>query len=151
MKKQLLKKLSAFIVVVMMFSATITNAQWVSKASGFSAPYRGIAQLFAVNKDVAWGSAYDGLCVFCAPITEFTRTIDGGKHWTPGNISAFPNDYLLGLAPVTKNIAYAITTNASLTVNRILKTNDGGATWTAQRTLGGGWVLNDIHFFNALD
>lgn len=151
MKKNLLNKLSAFIVVVMMFSATSTNAQWVSKASGFSAPYRGIAQLFAVNTDVAWGSAYDGLCTFCAPITEFTRTIDGGKHWTTGNISAFPNDHLLGLSPITKNIAYAITTNSSLTVNRILKTNDGGATWTTQRTLGGGRVLNDIHFFNALD
>ena len=152
MKKNLLKKISAFILIIIgLFSVSISNAQWVDKASGFSTPYRGIAELFAVNKDVAWGSAYDGLCAFCAPITEFTRTIDGGKHWTSGNISAFPNDYLLGLAPVTKDIAYAITTNSALTVNRILKTDDGGASWIAQRTLGGGWVLNDIHFFNSLD
>ena len=126
-----------------------TNAQWTSQASGFSTPNRGCEIVTAINKKVSWAEAYEGGCPFCSPITEFTRTTDGGENWVAGSITEYPDDYLLGLFPVTKDVAYAITVDYSLSNERILKTKDGGTTWTLQNTSA--WLYNVIYFFNKQD
>src|SRR4051812_4060487 len=106
MKINLLKKNCPFILItIWMFSVTLTNAKWVNKASHFTTANRGINEMIAVNSKVAWAIAYDGGNAFGAPITEFTRTTDGGKTWRSGSISNLPEDYLIGIAPISENIA----------------------------------------------
>ena len=152
---QLLSRCIGMILIIA-FSCTyqFADAQWSSKSSSFSSPHRGIMEMIAVNSKVAWAIAYDGTNAFGTPINEFTRTTDGGQTWTSGSISNLPDDYLIGLAPVSASLAYAstlYTLDEGETFNgRILKTTDGGITWTQQTTADGtGIFFDDIWFFNA--
>src|SRR6059058_835055 len=144
-----MKKIITLILCVAT-SSMLSQAQWKSKASGFTVPERGICEMIAVNKNAAWAMAFDKFNPFGAPITEFTRTVDGGNHWIPGTISTLPTDYLIGIAPVTENLCYAITVDAYIRYSKILKTTDGGGTWTVQLSyLYDNGFFGDIFFFNA--
>jgi hypothetical protein len=146
-----MKKIITLIICVAT-CGTFSQAQWKSEASGFTTPERGLCEMIAVSKNAAWGMAYDKFNPFGAPITEFTRTVDGGNHWTPGTITTLPTDYLIGIAPVTENLCYAITVDAAIQYSKILKTTDGGLTWTVQLSyLYQNGFFGDIYFFNATD
>src|SRR6185295_9029906 len=99
------------LMTLLAICSTSLQAQWVSKASGFSTPQRGINELIAVNSNVAWAADYDAVNPISAPITEFTITTDGGKHWMAGSISEFPDYYLLGIAPLSATLCYASISN----------------------------------------
>ena len=155
MKKLFSKNFYTLILIIIgMFSATILNAQWLNKASNFHTPNRGIFEMIAVGNDVAWAAAYDGTNPLSAPINEFTRTTDGGNHWTAGSISAFPDFYLVGIAPVSATLCYASIANLDNGNAKIVKTTNGGATWTEQLNYDFGASFTffaDIYFFNAND
>src|SRR5689334_15122118 len=107
MKTKMTKKIFSFIVLFaigMMFSFTL-SAQWLTKSSGFATPLRGIDEMIAVNSNVVWAIAYDSTDPL-APLHEFTRSTDGGKHWIAGSISAFPDYILVGIAPVSATSCY---------------------------------------------
>ncbi|MEO8088069.1 MAG: YCF48-related protein, partial [Bacteroidota bacterium] len=153
MKTTITKKLYAFILIIIgMFSATIANAQWLTKASGLVAPQRGIQEMIAVNSNVVWAMAYDSNDPEGPPLTEFTRSTDGGKHWTAGSITAFPDYILIGIAPVSGTKCYGSIFSLDNTNAKIVKTTDGGATWTEQLNydfnVSFGFFGN-IYFFNA--
>ncbi|HYV92905.1 MAG TPA: T9SS type A sorting domain-containing protein [Chitinophagales bacterium] len=141
------------LMTLLAICSTSLQAQWVSKASGFSTPQRGINELIAVNSNVAWAADYDAVNPISAPITEFTITTDGGKHWMAGSISEFPDYYLLGIAPLSATLCYASISNLDNGNAKVVKTSDGGATWTAQLNydfLPGNFnFFSDIYFFNA--
>jgi hypothetical protein len=148
-----MKKIKTILVVLALCAINqMSNAQWVSKASGFATPQRGINELIAINSKVAWAAAYDAVNPISAPITEFTITTDGGKHWTAGSISEFPDYYLIGTAPLSATLCYASISNLD-GIAKVVKTTDGGATWTAQLNydFGAGEFafFADIYFFNA--
>ncbi|MCW3116169.1 MAG: hypothetical protein JWM28_251, partial [Chitinophagaceae bacterium] len=129
-----------------------TDAQWQNKASGFSTPQRGIVELIAVGNSVVWGIAGDAVNPISAPIHEFTRTTDGGNHWTSGNINAFPDFYLVGIAPLNATLCYASIANFDNGNAKIVKTIDGGITWTEQQNYDFGESFSffaDIYFFNS--
>src|SRR6185503_19324600 len=112
MKKIIKKKLSALILIsVGIFSTMILNGQWQNKASNFHTQNRGIFEMIAVGSDVAWAVAYDGNIPITAPVNDFTRTTDGGNHWTAGSISAFADFDLVGIAPVSAALCYATIAN----------------------------------------
>ena len=155
MKKIIEKKLSAFILTTLgIFSAMIINAQWQNKASNFHTQNRGIFEMIAVGSDVAWAVAYDGNIPITAPVNDFTRTTDGGNHWTAGSISAFSDYDLVGIAPVSATVCYGSITNFANNNSKIVKTTDGGATWLEQFNYDFGVSFGffaDIYFFNAND
>src|SRR5437762_140351 len=132
MKSLLSKKLYAFILLVVgMFSQTITNAQWTSEASNFSQPQKGFAEMIAVNSQVAWGLAYERnhAFEFNHPQTDFTRTIDGGNSWKVGNISSMPDQFSVGMEPQSGATAYILLSDTNF-IGKVMKTTDGGITWT---------------------
>jgi Secretion system C-terminal sorting domain/Photosynthesis system II assembly factor YCF48 len=132
----------------------IINAQWQNKASGFTTPNRGIFEMIAIGNDVAWAVAYDGTSPITAPVNDFTRTTDGGNHWTAGSISAFPDFDLVGIAPVSATLCYASIANLGNGNAKIVKTTNGGATWVEQLNYDFGASFGffaDIYFFNAND
>ncbi|MFI5219409.1 MAG: T9SS type A sorting domain-containing protein [Bacteroidia bacterium] len=149
MKKQLTKKVTTFII--MMFSITLTSAQWVSKAAGMpSSPQLGINEMIAVNSQVAWGFAYERNNAFVNPLTNFTRTIDGGKHWIAGNISSQPDQFIVGLAPLSASTAYVVSSDINFS-GKVLKTTNGGVTWTQLNVAPFPMFYENIYFFNAND
>ena len=142
-----------FLMIIGILFTTITNAQWQNKASGFSTPQRGIVELIAVGNNVVWGIASDAVnpIYLVAPFTDFTRTIDGGKNWTAGNINAFPDFFIAGIAPLSATVCYASLANFENGIAKIVKTTDGGITWTEQLNYDFGVSFSffaDIYFFN---
>src|SRR4051812_1960250 len=74
-------------------------AQWTSEASNFPQPQKGFTEMIAVNSQVAWGLAYERNHAFVNPMTDFTRTTDGGNTWIAGNISSMPDQFIVGMEP----------------------------------------------------
>ncbi len=130
---------------------TVRNSEWITQASAFPKPSRGISHIYAVDSLVVWATAYDALNVN-SPIQEFTRTIDGGKTWSSGSI---PN--CSGLVPsmifaLNANTAYCPMFWKSGTNQKgIYVTTDGGTTWYRQATAtfsDPASFPNLVHFFD---
>jgi photosystem II stability/assembly factor-like uncharacterized protein len=138
------------LMTLLAICSTSLQAQWVSKASGFTTPGKGLLELIAVDSKVAWANNYDPNNP--PPINEFTRTTDGGKHWTAGSITAFPAYTLVGIAPISATKCYGSITNFDNGNAKVVKTTDGGITWTEQLNYDFGESFGffaDIYFFNA--
>ena len=141
-----------FIIVSCMMSQFI-NAQWQKKASGFTIPQSSVYELIAVGNNVAWGISGPTLNSFNnGPFHEFTRTIDGGNHWTAGSITAFPEFTLVGIAPLSATLCYGSLANFDNGITKVVKTTDGGIIWTEILNYDYGQPFSffaDIYFFNA--
>ncbi len=128
-------------------------SEWDLKASGFSNASRGLKYMHAVNKDVVWATAYDGLNS-SNYIQEFTKTTDGGSTWTPGIINN-----CTGLEPAmvfafSKDTAYVPMYVQTGSNQGIYVTRDGGTTWSRQSTASfsnASSFPNVVHFFNRND
>jgi photosystem II stability/assembly factor-like uncharacterized protein len=150
MKTTTVKKFYAFIMMSMMFSFN-ANAQWLSKASHFPTPQQGIQEMIAVDANVVWAMGYDSNDPLSVT-TQFTRTTDGGNHWTAGSMTAFPDWILVGIAPVSGTVCYATIFSLDNTIAKIVKTINGGATWTEKLSYDFGVPITffgDVYFFNA--
>jgi len=100
-----------------------------------------------------WATAYDG------PnptnyIREFTKTTNGGTTWWPGTIT-FTNSTNYGVSNIfamSDMICYACLFPISGTGGKIVKTTNGGISWTEQTTADftGSWA-DFVHFFNTND
>jgi photosystem II stability/assembly factor-like uncharacterized protein len=152
MKSQI--KILKTIILILALCATnqLSNAQWLTKASGFAAPQRGIQEMIAVNSNVLWALGYDSNDPTGTPLTDFTRTTDGGKNWTAGSMTAFPGYILIGIAPVSETTCYGSIFTFDNNIAKIVKTTDGGVTWTEKLSYDFGVSFGffaDIYFFNA--
>jgi photosystem II stability/assembly factor-like uncharacterized protein len=146
-KKPFAKKIYAFIIP-MVFFISLSNAQWLSKPAGFSGrPQKGIDEMIAVDANTAWALAYERNKAFLNPMTDFTRTIDGGNHWIEGNISAFPDQVIVGIAPLSATKAYVISCDENF-VGKVLKTMNGGITWSQLNVAPYPMFYQNIYFFN---
>lgn len=110
----------------------ICEAQWTEQATGFTSTSRGIRSLCAVDTNVVWATAYDGVTP-TNEIQEFTRTIDGGNTWTPGAITGYTGWGLSMICAVNASKAWIPAWNPA-GGGVILYTSDGGLTWTPQTT-----------------
>lgn len=141
-------------IFILLLMCVHTFAQtWLTQATGFTAPSRGITNVSIVNPNVVWASAYDGSGAN-AIVHDFTRTLNGGTTWTPGvynapGISGFSTAQLFAL---NQDTAWVIMYNGTAGGGKVIRTNDGGANWfvqpTAAFTAPAGFG-NVIHFFNA--
>jgi len=148
MKKVLL---SAVLIIVL---STLSHAQWVMQASGFPNESTGAFYISVVNKDIVWISARDGLN---APYisNEFSRTVDGGVTWVPGQVIPGVAKYdISNISAVNADTAWADIYRADSAQDShcgIYKTTDGGVTWFQQFSIqpGTGSFANNVHFWNA--
>src|SRR5215212_8907995 len=113
MKKSIQKFLLLAFLLVGIFSIAPTQAQWTPKASNILRPRYGLLELIAVGDNVAWGIGGDAFNPVweVPPSSDFTRTTDGGNHWTAGNVGAFPGYTLVGIAPLSATLCYGSLAN----------------------------------------
>ena len=132
-----------------------TPSAWIKQNTGFTSVSRGIDQICIINPYIVWAKAYDG-SGSNTNICEFTKTINGGSSWTPGTISftGSTNYGVSNIFPLSDTVCYACmfpypTTG---TGGKIVKTTNGGTTWTIQATatFTGSWA-DFVHFFNGND
>ena len=126
---------------------------WVKQASAFATKSRGIRHISAVSNDIAWAVAYDGSGNDTATVRDFTKTIDGGLIWTSGTVNAantkgLESAMITAISEATAWIALYDGTNGG---GKIVKTADGGSTWTSQSTAefsAPNGFPNVIHFWD---
>lgn len=135
------------------FPVTIGINNWSPQVSGFSYGNR-VQYIDAVDSLVAWATSYDGSLQDNYLKQKFTRTINGGKIWTPGIITN-----TVGLLPsmifaLNADIAYCpMYLNFAWLVNPvgIYVTRDRGLTWSRQTSAlfdNKASFPNVVHFFN---
>ncbi|MFA6950518.1 MAG: T9SS type A sorting domain-containing protein [Lentimicrobiaceae bacterium] len=145
-----MKKLFTLLALVAICSTSM--AQWLPQASGFTAASRGIQYMDAVDGQVVWATAYDGAAK-SATINEFTRTINGGDLWTPGQVKG-GNTYGIGnICGISGDIAYVTLFNGVGNQDNtcgIYKTSDGGTTWVQLpgALQGSASFANNVYFWN---
>lgn len=135
-----------------------TCAGWNVQATGFSAVSRGINDINIVNQNIAWAVAYDGSGA-AATIREYTKTTNGGTSWTPGVINNTGLGTSYGLANIhayNADTAWAsiYPTTATVTLQGVYYTTNGGTTWTRQAGASFSTstsFINVVHFFNKND
>ncbi|MEN8120630.1 MAG: T9SS type A sorting domain-containing protein, partial [Bacteroidota bacterium] len=93
-----------------------------------------IQYISAIDKRTAWAVASDG-SGSNAKVKDFTRTIDGGNLWVSGTINAAnTTDYSSSMiCAIDENTAWVPLFGPS-GGGMIVKTNNGGETWTEQPT-----------------
>ena len=128
---------------------------WIIQNSGFSQASRGINYISIVDQNIVWSTAYDGSGT-AANIQQFTKTLDGGNTWTPGNINV--GNTSLGISmikAISGTTAWlAAYPNTAGQLGGIWKTINGGSTWTKQTTAtfsNASSFTNIVHFWNAND
>ena len=101
---------------------------WIVQASGFTTPSRGIHYMCAVDSNIVWATGYDG-SAGGATINEFTKTVNGGDLWVPGEVLG-GNTYGLGnICAIDGNNAWVAVYKGSGSQDNncgIYKTTDGG-------------------------
>ncbi len=138
------------LAILLTFNISVLCAQWVPQTSNITPGYF-VQFIDAVNSNVCWGLVADPLSQSTA-VQEFTRTIDGGTNWSGGGISN-----AAGLAPssicaIGEDTAWVAMFNPSGGAGAILKTEDGGFTWTPQPTAAftaSGNFPNMVYFWDA--
>lgn len=107
--------------------------------------------MHVVDTNVVWATAYDGVTTTNL-IQEFTRTTNGGTNWTSGIISGYTDYGLSMICAVDTQTAWIPAYNSTSGGGLILKTIDGGASWTHQATAtftGPDGFPNVVYFWNA--
>jgi hypothetical protein len=144
-----MKKLLLFINLTIV-SSLIAQNQWDVQNTGFSTANRGIQSISAVNDSVVWAIAYDGTTA-AAAVQEFTKTMNGGITWTPGSISNAAGFTASSIFALDANNAW-VAMYGTAGGGRILKTTNGGTSWTHQSTAtftAPNGFANWVYFFNA--
>lgn len=110
--------------------ANVGLSEWIKQNSGFATASRGIQYIHAVTSDIVWATAYDGSGT-AATTNEFTRTIDGGTTWIPGQVLGGAVYGLGNICALDGNIAYADVYAKTTQDNTcgVYKTTNGGTTW----------------------
>ncbi|MBG0792239.1 hypothetical protein IYY11_01955 [Methylocystis sp. H62] len=86
------------------------------------------------------------------PTQRLLHTKDGGASWSlVANLPAGAPPAICGLSVVDANTIYASGTNFPDQPTAVIKTTDGGASWTAIDMSAHAAILVDIYFKNALE
>ncbi|MEA3447795.1 MAG: S8 family serine peptidase, partial [Bacteroidota bacterium] len=124
------------------------ESAWIKQNTGFTSPYRGIFQIAIANMNSAWTLTYDG--TGGSITSDFSRTSDGGEHWTADTIEA-PSNLAPGCITAIDSLNAWV---AMYDVNGgggIYHTSDGGENWAEQPTAafdGTASFPNVVHMFN---
>lgn len=119
----------------LLWSGFVAQAQWVTQPIPFVEPEAITLRLDAVDATTAWtvGISPDQ---YFAP--QVARTTNGGQTWTLGHLPLLTTaeEDVYGLSAVSASTAWVVTAvhlaSPSGITGRILRTTDGGQTWTRQ-------------------
>jgi hypothetical protein len=107
---------------------------WITQNTGM-AESRGITDMFAVDANIVWCAAYDGVTPTNA-CQDFCKTANGGTTWTPGTITGATGTSIANVVAIDANTAWAINYYPSGTGTKdgVYKTTNGGTSWVQQTT-----------------
>ncbi len=146
-----MKKVVCLIIALVAISA-FTKAQWVEQATGFTTADRGLDFVDIVNPNVVWALAYDG-SGGGQTINEFTRTVNAGTLWTPGQVLGGTTYGLGCISAISDQVAWVTLYNKATQDNTcgVYKTVDGGTTWTHMTGAlqGSASFPDNVHFWDA--
>lgn len=136
-------------------SGFTAQAQWVNQPITFANPVQGVVAVDAVDASTAWaiGDVLDGN--YLAP--QVARTTNGGQAWVVSNlpVNAAVREIVTGLSAPTPTTAWITTVRIDGAGGRVLRTSDGGQTWT---TIGANSIFtsansypNFVHFYSATE
>jgi photosystem II stability/assembly factor-like uncharacterized protein len=98
-------------------------------------------------RSVGFANATTGWVGTLTPTLRLLHTSDGGANWQPvTNLPAGAPPAICGISVVDANTVYASGTNFPDLPAAIIKTTNGGATWTAIDMSAHAAILVDIHF-----
>ncbi len=110
-----------------------SQAQWQSQSTAFADSLRGIKHIWAVDNNIVWAVAYDATPNDSA-IQEFTKTINGGSLWTTGIINGCAGFSVNSVFALNADTAWVTLYHPDNDGGRIMRTNNGGLSWTHQST-----------------
>lgn len=129
----------------------VRNSEWISQATTFTKPLRGISYLHAVDSLVVWAIAYDSKGDRL-PINEFTRTENGGETWKSGIISGCDGLRPSMIFALNSKTAYCpMNLQSGTNPKGIYVTMDSGNTWKRQTSASfsdPASFPNVVHFFD---
>ena len=134
------------------FPVTISINGWIPEASGFTTASRGISYIHSVDSLVVWAIAYDG-SGGAVTINEFTKTVNGGDLWTPGQVLGGSTYGLGNICALDGSIAYVSLYNGVGNQDNtcgVYKTSNGGTTWThlVGALQGASSFADNVYFWN---
>ncbi len=138
-------KKALYLLPPMLLHAAIAWAQWQPQTVTGVNPNHSILSIAAVDENVVWAvvdTNYEGTPMNFTP--KFLRTTDGGVTWKVGTVTGVKNSFLMDIAALDSNTAWA-TTNNFAGGGGIYKTTNGGASWTRQIST----ACVFIYFFDA--
>ena len=114
--------------------------------------YSYILNMSAVNDYAAWGVAGDG-SGSSANYRSYTKTVDGGLTWQSKSVTNLGGTAFSMIEAKSDKVAYIAMWGSSQPENKVIKTTDGGDTWTIIKDGGdhGASFFNVVHFFNDND
>lgn len=122
---------STLSIIGLLLFPLLSTAQWTTQSTGFTDSARGIFNICPVNENVVWAIAYDA-SGNDSTIQEFTKTIDGGKNWVPGTINGATGFFPNTISALNADTAWVSMFHPDTDGGRIMRTNDGGQSWTHQ-------------------
>lgn len=129
-----------FSFTVCILIALAVNSQWTSQNSGTSQDFWGIG--FA---DESVGYAGGGPWQFTSSCV-IAKTEDGGQTWVAQNPVSMPS-CIFGINAVNRDTIFAVGCNASSYYGLILRSFDGGSTWTV-KNISNTWGFYCVEFPN---
>ena len=138
----------ALILCCALFSPAFSLGQWVQQSSGFPQSNTAILDIIPIDENVAWASGLK----YSNPGLYFTRTIDGGQNWEADTITTGPYSEFACFTATDENHGWALVfESSSNAIGTVLKTVDGGLTWTRPDTnifQSSGSFPDVIYFWN---
>ncbi len=84
------KSFLSIFAFVLLTLATQAQCPWIEQSTGFATASRGINHVCAVDDQVVWATAYDGITA-TATCQDYTRTNNGDTLWVAGTIPGIAN------------------------------------------------------------
>ncbi len=142
-----------------LFSGSTAFAQgglpWTEGNLGANAAALGVTDFDMPSQNVIWGVNYDGSGAMPAvPTQDMFLSTDGGVTWQVNSI-ATTNSAIMSAANIsaidgsTAFVSMYDADGMGATNGLLVKTTDGGTTWSEVTSLPGVPFLNIVHFFNA--
>ncbi|GAB3824639.1 T9SS type A sorting domain-containing protein [Hymenobacter jeollabukensis] len=115
------------------------SAQWLNRPVPFANPAQFNLSISAVDANVAWTTVVEPDNILDGPTLLYARTTNGGQNWTVQPVPGVAQgEAIVELQALDANTAWAIVASdlgtPGATGNRLIKTTNGGQTWTVAST-----------------
>ena len=148
-----MKRITQILIILVTFQTNIF-CQWnsISVYQTFPIPV-GVKQISSPKTNIIWACVFD--TSYVNPTNQFYRSNDNGISWTLGVINTSGGQMdITSMSAINKDTAWAAInkhvpgTNFPLFYSKVLKTTDGGISWSIQASASFTGPTNHINFIN---